>query len=88
MIVFIVLVFIISLNNILAQNIDDIVIDDKNRKILHLLSQGVKTKNLAAPLDISLSAVEKRKKQLRDIFEVYDGQDETLLNEARKKGFV
>lgn len=66
----------------------DIVIDDKNRKILHLLSQGVKTKNLASHLDISLSAVEKRKKQLRDIFEVYDGQDETLLNEARKKGFV
>lgn len=66
----------------------DIVIDDKNRKILHLLSQGVKTKNLAPHLDISLSAIEKRKKQLRDIFEVYDGQDETLLYEARKKGFV
>ncbi len=66
----------------------DIVIDDKSRKILHLLSQGVKTKNLASHLDISLSAVEKRKKQLREIFEVSDGQDETLLNEARKKGFV
>lgn len=66
----------------------DIVIDDKNRKILHLLSQGVKTKNLAAHLDISLSAIEKRKKQLRGIFEVSDGQDETLLSEARKKGFV
>ena len=66
----------------------DIVVDDKNRKILHLLSQGVKTKNLASHLDISLSAIEKRKKQLRDIFEVNDGQDETLLNEARKKGFV
>ena len=66
----------------------DIVVDDKNRKILHLLSQGVKTKNLAAHLDISLSAVEKRKKQLRVIFEVNDGQDETLLNKARKKGFV
>ena len=66
----------------------DIVIDDKNRKILHLLSQGVKTKNLATHLDISLSAVEKRKKHLRDIFEVHDGQDETLLNEARIKGFV
>ena len=66
----------------------DIVIDDKNRKILHLLSQGVKTKNLASHLDISLSAIEKRKKQLRDIFEVNDGQDETLLNQARKKGFV
>ncbi len=66
----------------------DLVIDDKNRKILHLLSQGVKTKNLASHLDISLSAVEKRKKHLREIFEVSDGQDETLLNEARKKGFV
>ena len=66
----------------------DIIIDDKNRKILHLLSQGVKTKNLATHLDVSLSAVEKRKKQLRDIFEVQDGQDETLLSEARKKGFV
>lgn len=66
----------------------NIVIDDKNRKILHLLSQGVKTKSLAAHLDISLSAVEKRKKHLKDLFDVQDGQDETLLNEARKKGFV
>ncbi len=66
----------------------DIVIDDKNRKILHLLSQGVKTKNLATHLDISLSAVEKRKKQLKELFSVQDGQDETLLKEARDKGFV
>lgn len=66
----------------------DIVIDEKNRKILHLLSQGVKTKNLAAHLDISLSAVEKRKKQLKELFSVQDGQDETLLSKARKKGFV
>ncbi|HMQ43381.1 response regulator [Mariniflexile maritimum] len=66
----------------------DIIIDDKNRKILHLLSQGVKTKNLAAHLNMSLSGVEKRKKQLRDIFDVQDGQDETLLNAAKSKGFV
>lgn len=66
----------------------DIVIDEKNRKILHLLSQGVKTKNLASHLDLSLSAVEKRKKQLREIFEVHDGQDETLVDAARSKGFV
>lgn len=75
-------------NHIRKSIVSDIVIDDKNRKILHLLSQGVKTKNLASHLDISLSAVEKRKRQLRDIFDVQDGQDETLLNEARKKGFV
>src|SRR5690606_9639218 len=68
--------------------ISDIVIDEKNRKILHLLSQGIKTKNLASHLDISLSAVEKRKKQLKDLFSVDDGQDESLLEEARKRGFV
>jgi DNA-binding NarL/FixJ family response regulator len=66
----------------------DIVVDEKNRKILHLLSQGIKTKNLASHLDISLSAIEKRKKQLRVIFDVQDGQDETLLHAARAKGFV
>ena len=66
----------------------DIVIDEKNRKILHLLSHGVKTKNLASHLDISLSAIEKRKKQLRDLFSVNDGQDETLIKNARKEGFV
>ncbi|WOD44642.1 response regulator [Hwangdonia lutea] len=66
----------------------DIVIDDKNRKILHLLSQGVRTKNLASHLDISISAIEKRKKQLRELFSVHDGQDETLIKNARKEGFV
>ncbi|KJD36927.1 transcriptional regulator [Tamlana sedimentorum] len=66
----------------------DIVIDEKNRKILYLLSQGIKTKNLAQHLGISLSAIEKRKKHLREIFEVEDGQDETLINKARKTGFI
>jgi DNA-binding NarL/FixJ family response regulator len=68
--------------------ISDTVIDEKNRKILHLLSQGIKTKNLASHLDISLSAVEKRKKQLKELFSIDDGQDESLLEEARKRGFV
>ncbi len=69
-------------------NESGIVIDDKNRKILYLLSQGATNKSLAAHLNISVSAIEKRKKQLRDIFLIDDGQDETLINEARKKGFI
>ncbi|ALJ05948.1 transcriptional regulator [Pseudalgibacter alginicilyticus] len=68
--------------------VSDIVIDEKNRKILHLLSQGVKTKNLAPHVDISLSAVEKRKKQLKEIFMIQDGQDETLIKAAKEKGFI
>lgn len=66
----------------------DIYIDEKNRKILYLLSQGIRTKNLASHLDISLSAVEKRKKYLKIIFSIEDGQDETLIKEARDKGFL
>ncbi|WP_166966902.1 response regulator [Yeosuana marina] len=69
-------------------NESDIVIDDKNRKILYLLSQGAKNKSLATHLNISVSAIEKRKKQLKEIFLIDDGQDETLINEARKKGFI
>lgn len=69
-------------------NESDIVIDDKNRKILYLLSQGAKNKSLATHLNISVSAIEKRKKQLKEIFLIDDGQDETLINEARNKGFI
>lgn len=78
-----------TVNSFLRKTVtSDIVVDDKNRKILHLLSQGIKTKNLSEHLGLSLSAVEKRKKQLKILFSVEDGQDETLLKEARKKGFL
>ncbi len=66
----------------------DIHIDDINRKILYLLSQGIKTKSLKEYIDLSMSAIEKRKKQLKLLFSVEDGKDETLLEEARKKGFI
>lgn len=78
-----------TVNGFLRQSItSDVYVDDKNRKILHLLSQGVKTKNLAEHLNLSLSAVEKRKKQLKELFKIQDGQDESLINEAREKGFL
>ena len=68
--------------------VSDIYLDDKNRRILYLLSQGVKTKNLAEHVDLSLSGVEKRKKQLKLLFNIEDGQDETLIEEAKKLGFI
>lgn len=66
----------------------DIYLDDINRKILHLLSQGVKTKNLKDYIGLSLSGIEKRKKHLKLLFNIEDGKDESLLNEARSKGFL
>ena len=78
-----------TVNSYLRRTItSDIFVDEKNRKILHLLSQGVKTKNISDHVGLSLSAIEKRKKQLKTLFSVQDGQDETLIKEAREKGFL
>lgn len=68
--------------------VNDIHIDEINSKILHLLSRGMKTRSLPEHIDLSISAIEKRKKQLKDLFSINDGKDETLIMEARKKGFL
>jgi len=75
-------------NSLKVSSINDDHIDKINRKILHLLSQGVRTKSLVDHIDLSMSAIEKRKKQLKLLFSVMDGKDETLLKEARKNGFI
>jgi len=66
----------------------EIEIDDIDRRILYLLSQGIKTKSLTKHIGISTSSVEKRKKSLKEVFSITDSQDETLLKEARNKGFL
>ena len=68
--------------------VNEIHIDEINRKILYLLSQGIKTRSLPEHIDASMSSIEKRKKQLKELFSVTDGKDETLINEARVKGFI
>ncbi|WP_299102231.1 response regulator [uncultured Winogradskyella sp.] len=78
-----------TVSNYLKQTISsDIYVDDINRKILHLLSQGIKTKNLSEYISISKSAIEKRKKHLKLLFGIEDGKDESLLKEAREKGYL
>ncbi len=68
--------------------VNEIYIDETNRKILHLLSRGIKTRSLPEHIDLSISSIEKRKKQLKELFSITDGKDETLIMEARKKGFL
>jgi DNA-binding NarL/FixJ family response regulator len=78
-----------TVNNFLNTSItSNIYVDETNRKILHLLSQGVKTRSLREHIDLSMSAIEKRKKQLKLLFSIQDGKDESLLKEARSKGFL
>ncbi|PHS51885.1 MAG: response regulator [Lutibacter sp.] len=61
-------------------------LDEINKKIIYHLSNGIQTKHLVEYIPLSLSAIEKRKKYIRQFFDVAD--DEQLLNEAKKRGFI
>ncbi|WP_452222300.1 response regulator [Lacinutrix salivirga] len=75
-------------NYIKQEYTNKIKLDATDRKILQLLSEGVRTKNLHLHIKLSTSAIEKRKKNLRKTFALDNIDDETLINEARKKGFI
>jgi len=74
-----------KLKNSIIQN--DYILDENDMKILHHLSKGVKTKNLVHHINLSLSAIEKRKKNIKLQFGI-EGDSETLLLEAKKRGFI
>jgi two-component system, NarL family, response regulator NreC len=63
-------------------------LDTINRSIISLVSQGIKTKSLPGHLNLSLSAVEKRKVFIKEYFGITKGNDEDLIREARKLGLV
>lgn len=64
------------------------VMDNYNRQILLLLSQGVKTKSLPDKLHLSKSAIDKRKAIIKQIFGIDKGTDEDILREARRQGLI
>ena len=63
-------------------------LDNYNRQIISLLSQGIKSKNLPDYLPLSMSAIDKRKSQIKDYFFIDGGNDEDILREARALGFI
>ena len=63
-------------------------LDDINRKIIFYLSKGVKTKNLTNYVNLSLSAIEKRKTQIKNMLELENANDEELIEAAKNKGFI
>lgn len=64
----------------------DVVVDKIDRKILYELSNGTKMKELPDVINLSLAALERRKRMLKELFNVKG--DRQLINEARDKGFV
>lgn len=63
-------------------------LDKINRQIIMLLSKGFKTKSIAEEICLSESAIEKRKSKIKDYFCIEKGNDEDIIREARKLGFI
>ena len=63
-------------------------IDHFDKQILFHISKGTKTKEISQYISISLSAIERRKKILKELFKIEDGSDVDLVREARNKGII
>ncbi|NRA92309.1 MAG: response regulator transcription factor [Psychroserpens sp.] len=60
----------------------------KEKILLFELDKGVGTKELSKILHLSVGAVEKRKRNLRDLFGIDVSEDKKLLEAVREKGFI
>ncbi len=74
-----------SLKELLSK---DNYLDDFNRQMLTLLSQGIKTKNLPQHMNLSMSSIEKRKVQIKLYLGIEKGTDEDVIREAKKRGLI
>lgn len=80
-------------SNTVLEAIDKVIAESKyldaiNRSILALMDKGVRTKNMANYVNLSQSAIDKRKLAIREFFGLYKGNDEDILTIARLKKFI
>lgn len=64
------------------------LVDEQDKKILYYLSIGTRTKDIAPLISVANTTVESRKRQLKKLFEIDNGNDITLIEEAKKRGFI
>lgn len=64
------------------------ILDEIDRKLLYELSLGTLMKDLPEILHLSIAGVEKRKRQLKLLFNTDTSTDKELLSVAREKGFI
>lgn len=63
-------------------------IDERDKKILYQLSIGTKTKDISSIVAAASTTVENRKRQLKIMLGVENGNDFALIEQARKRGFI
>jgi DNA-binding NarL/FixJ family response regulator len=76
---------LIAIRNRMSSNIH---LDDNDKKLLYYLSIGTKTKDMVEYVSLSLSGIENRKRQLKEILGVGKENDYALITAARDKGFI
>ncbi|MEO1030032.1 MAG: DNA-binding response regulator [Bacteroidota bacterium] len=67
---------------------NEFTIDRTDRLLLHELSKGAKTKHLCDIIPLSTSAIELRKRNLKRLFKIKDGDDRKLIAKAQEFGFI
>ena len=67
---------------------NDFFLDQIDRKLLYELSIGTKMIDLPNEIPLSIGGIERRKRMLKEIFEVSGKDDKELVREAREKGFI
>lgn len=78
-----------SIINLMRKHMSgDYILDKKDRQLLHELSKGTKMKDLPEILYLSMTAIERRKRKLKEIFGIKSQDDKELLLMAEEKGFI
>ncbi len=67
---------------------NDFLLDKIDRRLLYELSIGTKMKDLPDVLPLSIAGIEKRKRQLKEVFDVSKLDDKELILIAKEKGFI
>ena len=63
-------------------------VDPTDRQILYQLSIGTKMKDLPGIIHLSMAAIEKRKRILKEQFNIEGQEDKVLIAIAKEKGFI
>lgn len=74
-----------NINELMA---NEFLLDEYYQQIITLLAQGIKTKNMPEHINITLSAIDKRKAHIKEFFNIEKGSDEDIIKEAKKRGLI
>ena len=78
-----------SVLGLIRQHISsDFILDSIDRILLHEISKGTKTKDLPNYVNLSKGGVERRKRHLKEVFNIQGKGDKKLIQIAKEKGYV